>query len=110
MSGNDKMTRLRRTTRSGFENRNGQIVAMPTSKSGTDHNQYMYILRCKHCGTVYGANGTDIWERRCPKPRSVCHAGGGRSGIGLMWERGIFSKEEFLKMVEVVNIEVGVLV
>jgi len=51
------MTRLRRTTSSGFENRDGQIVVMPTSKSGTDHNQYIYILRCKHRGTIYDANG-----------------------------------------------------
>jgi hypothetical protein len=97
------MTRSRGTTSPGFENKNGQIVVKGTSKSGTDHNQYIYILRCNHCGTVYGANGSDIWERRCPKPKSVCHAGGGRPGIGLMWEKEIFNKEELLEIVRVVD-------
>ena len=70
------------TTSVGFENKKGQVVIRKTSKLGTDHNQYVYILRCKHCRTVYGANGSDIWQRRCPKPKSVCRAGGGRPGIG----------------------------
>jgi hypothetical protein len=80
--GNERMDRSRRSTDLGFENRNGQIVVRRTSKPGTDYNQYIYILRCKHCGTVYGVNGSDIWERRCPKAKSVCRAGGGRPGIG----------------------------
>ncbi len=24
-------------------------------------------IRCKHCGHEYGANGGDIFERKCPK-------------------------------------------
>jgi hypothetical protein len=23
-------------------------------------------LQCGHCGYDYGANGSDIWERKCP--------------------------------------------
>lgn len=65
----------RSTTDPGYENPNGQIVVRNTGKLGTDHNQYMYELRCKHCGHTYGANGSDIHERKCPK----CQ--GGRPGI-----------------------------
>ena len=28
--------------------------------------QYVYVLRCRACGHEYGANGSDIWLRRCP--------------------------------------------
>jgi hypothetical protein len=69
------------TTTPGFENKNGQVVLSRTSSKGTDHNQYIYLLRCKHCGLEYGANGSDIWERKCPSPLSQCKAGNGREGI-----------------------------
>jgi Zn finger protein HypA/HybF involved in hydrogenase expression len=54
------------TTELGFENRNGQVVVRHTDLEGNDHNQYVYVLRCNHCGQEYGANGSDIWLRRCP--------------------------------------------
>jgi len=54
------------TTKEGFENRHGQVNLGCTGEPGTDHCQYIYRLRCKHCGTVYGANGADIFQRRCP--------------------------------------------
>jgi len=54
------------TTDPGFENRNGQVVIGQTDDRGTDHLQFVYILRCKHCGHAYGANGTDIHSRKCP--------------------------------------------
>ncbi len=75
------MKRSKETTTPGFENKNGQVVTKRTSKAGTDYNQYIYILRCKYCKTVYGVNGSDIWERRCPRPKSICPAGGGRPGV-----------------------------
>ena len=31
------------------------------------HNQTVYVLKCRTCGAEYGANGADIWLRRCPK-------------------------------------------
>src|SRR3990172_5441402 len=65
------------TTNPGYENPNGQIVVHYTGHPGTDHNQFVYELRCKHCGQVYGANGSDIHERKCPN----CQ--GGRPGIPL---------------------------
>jgi len=59
------------TTKPGYENRNGQIVVRPTGLPGTDHCQYIYVLRCSRCGHEYGANGSDIHLRKCPK----CQAG-----------------------------------
>lgn len=55
------------TTEIGFENRNGQVVIRRTALSGNDHNQHVYELKCQDCGERYGANGSDIYERKCPK-------------------------------------------
>ena len=63
------------TTRTGYRNRNGQVVVRPTGLPGTDHMQYIYVLRCEKCGHDYGANGSDIHCRRCP----LCQ--GGRPGL-----------------------------
>ena len=65
------------TTNIGYENPNGQVVVRDTGKLGTDQYQRVYELRCKHCGQTYGANGSDIHERKCPK----CQ--GGRPGLPL---------------------------
>lgn len=54
------------TTVLGFVNPHGQEVIRHTGKVGTDHGQYVYELKCKHCGHRYGANGSDIHERKCP--------------------------------------------
>lgn len=62
-------TRQRRskgTTQPGYENRNHQVVIGPTGERGSDHNSYLYLLRCGVCKHEYKANGTDIWQRRCP--------------------------------------------
>ena len=69
------------TTDIGHVNRNRQRVIRKTDKRGTDHNQFVYILQCEFCRTQYGANGSDIWLRRCPSARTKCKAGGGRPGI-----------------------------
>jgi len=63
------------TTSPGYENRNGQIVIRNTGLPGTDHLQYIYELECRHCRRRYGANGTDIHERKCP----FCQ--GGKPGL-----------------------------
>lgn len=65
------------TTRPGYRNRNGQIVIRATGQAGTDHNQQVYQLACEHCGLNYGANGSDIHQRKCPS------CGGGRPGLVL---------------------------
>jgi len=54
------------TTERGRTNRNGQTVIRATGRPGNDHLQYVYVLRCGRRGTEYGANGSDIWQRRCP--------------------------------------------
>jgi hypothetical protein len=55
------------TTKPGYRNRNGQMVVRATGLPGTDHFQSIYVLRCGNCGTEYGANGSDIFQRRCPQ-------------------------------------------
>ena len=54
------------TTTPGFVNKNGQVVIYNTGLGGTDHLQKIYKLGCSRCGHVYGANGSDIFERKCP--------------------------------------------
>ncbi|HUN86763.1 MAG TPA: hypothetical protein VMU48_20450 [Terracidiphilus sp.] len=63
------------TAQSGYINRNGQVVIRDTGLPGTDHLQRIYQLGCSACGHVYGANGSDIHERKCPS----CQ--GGKPGL-----------------------------
>jgi PHP family Zn ribbon phosphoesterase len=68
----------RKTTTPGYVNHpHGQVVIRNTGLPGNDHGQYVYQLGCSHCGHVYGANGSDIFERRCPE----CQ--GGRPGLPI---------------------------
>lgn len=55
------------TTKIGYLNRNNQKVIRETDQPGTDHRQYLYVLRCKYCGHEYGSNGSDNWQRKCPQ-------------------------------------------
>lgn len=50
----------KKTTAVGSANRNRQTVVAPTGKAGTDHGQYVYVLRCGDCAHEYGANGEAI--------------------------------------------------
>ena len=54
------------TTTVGYKNRNAQVVVRATGLLGNDYEQYIYVLRCSKCGNEYGANGSDIFQRRCP--------------------------------------------
>ena len=63
------------TTSPDYMNRNRQRVVRATDLPGTDHGQRVYVLHCEHCGTDYGANGSDIHHRLCP----TCQ--GGRPGL-----------------------------
>jgi Zn finger protein HypA/HybF involved in hydrogenase expression len=56
-----------KTTQPGFVNRNRQVVIRNTGLPGSDHMQSVYQLGCSDCGHVYGANGSDIHLRLCPK-------------------------------------------
>ena len=63
------------TTTPGYRNRHGQIVVRATGLPGNDHMQRIYVLRCEACRSEYGANGSDIFQRRCP------NCGGGAPGL-----------------------------
>jgi hypothetical protein len=63
------------TTEPGYVNRNGQRVIRNTGMHGSDHCQFVYELECLEDGCRYGANGTDIFQRKCPKHQ------GGRPGL-----------------------------
>lgn len=54
------------TTSVGYINKRGQKVLEKTDLRSNHANQSIYMLACSHCGTSYGANGSDIWLRKCP--------------------------------------------
>lgn len=60
-------TNKKATTITGFVNDNNQRNEGRLTELGTDHNQYFYQMKCLHCGHLYKANGSDIWQRKCPK-------------------------------------------
>ena len=62
MSGENK-----KTTETGYINKNNQRNAGKTDMQGTDHGQYLYAMECLNCGHKYFANGSDIWLRKCPE-------------------------------------------
>jgi hypothetical protein len=55
------------TVEIGYLNPNGQQCGGHCGVPGTDHVQYAYKTECIMCGYVYGTNGTDMFERRCPE-------------------------------------------
>ncbi|MFC5077106.1 hypothetical protein VTH8203_02389 [Vibrio thalassae] len=68
-----------KTTQIGYVNRNNQKNHGTRGIVGNDHNQVSYKLECMmaDCGEVYGSNGTDVFQRKCP----TCQ--GGKPGIGF---------------------------
>lgn len=65
------------TTKLGYVNKNNQKVVGKTDLKGNDYNQKIYELECLECGNRYGVNGSDIFQRRCPKHN------GGKPGLEL---------------------------
>ena len=55
------------TTTTGYVNRNRQTNIGRTERPGTDHMQYLYKMRCGNCGYEYHANGSDIFQKKCPR-------------------------------------------
>ena len=51
----------------GSVNRNHQRCCGHGGVAGNDHGQYAYKVECLLCGFVYGANGSDLHERKCPE-------------------------------------------
>ncbi|OGO81434.1 MAG: hypothetical protein A2Y21_07155 [Clostridiales bacterium GWC2_40_7] len=56
-----------KTTAVGYTNRNHQKNLGCTGKSGTDHMQCFYQMECLKCCHKYLANGSDIFQRKCPR-------------------------------------------
>ena len=56
-------------TDTGYINRKNQMNTGKTELDGTDHMQKLYMMRCLEpgCGYEYFANGTDIFQKKCPK-------------------------------------------
>lgn len=65
------------TTVTGYENPNDQRNIGPLGLPGTDHNQWLYRMRCGHCGTEYAANGSDVQGRKCPECQGGAPSTGG---------------------------------
>ncbi len=65
----------------GDKNRNTQRLLRITEARGTDHNSYVWILKCGACGHIYGCNNTDAFQRKCP----ACQ--GGKPGLEIPVER-----------------------
>jgi hypothetical protein len=79
------MRKQKDTTEIGYLNCNGQVVVRATGLPGTDNLQYIYQLACTGCGENYGANGSDIFQRKCP----ACQSG----EPGLPYDTGPASNE-----------------
>ena len=54
------------TTNPGYINKWNQRNNAKTDMPGSDHNQFFYEMECLNCGKKYYANGSDIWQRKCP--------------------------------------------
>lgn len=63
--GRDYMAKNRKTTDAGYVNVNDQENLGSTGAPG-HHNQTVYKIRCHPCGNVYGANGADVFQKKCP--------------------------------------------
>lgn len=61
------------TTQIGYVNRNNQRCGGHRGVVGTDHGALAYRMECLNpaCRHEYGANGTDVFQRKCPR----CQAG-----------------------------------
>lgn len=57
---------VKNSTSTGFINKNNQRNNGKTEKPGTDFGQWFYDMECLNCGHKYYANGSDIWQRKCP--------------------------------------------
>ena len=55
-----------KNTKVGSVNDNKQVTIRNTGKRGNHRFEKVYQLGCSLCGCVYGANGADIFERKCP--------------------------------------------
>ena len=54
-------------TLAGSINRNSQKNNGKTQEKGSDYGQWFYEMDCLNCHYIYKANGTDIFQRKCPQ-------------------------------------------
>ncbi len=57
---------MKHTTDMGYLNKNNQRNMGKTEERGTDYMQYLYKMKCEHCTHEYFANGSDIFQKKCP--------------------------------------------
>jgi hypothetical protein len=62
----NQRTSWERVTSIGYRNREGQLVIRKTEREGSAQGQRVFILHCTVCDHEYGADGCDIYDRRCP--------------------------------------------
>lgn len=55
-----------KSTEIGYINKNRQKNLGKTDKPGTDFGQWFYNMECLDCGHRYLANGSNIYEKKCP--------------------------------------------
>ena len=55
------------TTVVGYINKNNQKNLGRTDLAGTDHNQWLYLMKCLNCNSEHYANGSDIHHKKCPE-------------------------------------------
>lgn len=51
----------------GFVNNKNQKNNGRSDVPGTDHLQWFYNMECLNCGHIYHSNGSNIYEKKCPK-------------------------------------------
>ena len=61
-----RQKRVLKSTEKGYINKRNQRNNGCTYSHGRDYNQKLYSMECLNCGHKYQANGSDIWERKCP--------------------------------------------
>lgn len=67
MNTTDNQQAMGKYTEAGTINRNNQRNNGKTNLPGTDNEQWFYEMECLNCGHKYHANGSDIFQRKCPK-------------------------------------------
>lgn len=66
MSLQEEETEVMKTTETGYINKNNQRNNGKTDIPGTDYGQWFYDMECLECGHKYHANGSNIYEVKCP--------------------------------------------
>lgn len=82
---------LMNTTDIGYVNRNNQKNNGKTDIPGTDFGQWFYDMECLECGHKYHANGSNIYEKKCPNCQETKGLGK-KTPIGKSTEVGYINK------------------